>query len=99
MTTIQQKLRCKEGDLAFITGTRLNLGRIVLVKERGPDFEGRPTWMIVAQGAPLLVRLFDGSPESTFEWWATDAVLRPIRPGADEPAEKAVERRHMAVEA
>ena len=85
---INETLRCKAGDLAFITGSRLNLGRIVLVKERGPNFEGRPTWLIVAQGAPLVVPMYDGSSGSVFEWWAVDAVLRPIRPGDDEPAEK-----------
>ena len=43
-------------------------------------------------GTPLSVPMYDGGTESVFEWWAVDAVLRPIRPDDDEPAKKMSKR-------
>lgn len=88
---ISRPLHCKPGDMAFITNNAASAGKIVFVRERGMDFEGSPTWLVVAQGAPFQVRLYDGSVESTNEWWAVDSVLTPIRPGGDDLAERAVE--------
>lgn len=92
-------LRCKAGELAFVTGSRRNAGKIVLVRERDQDFEGRPTWLVIAQGAPLLVRMDSGNQESKVEWWAVDAVLTPIRPGGEGAAGHTAKGKRPTVEA
>ena len=87
-------MNCKPGDLAVIVrdDTPENVGKLVLVKERGSEWEWdpQPHWACKALGSPVVALVVDDERQPTGftrlepEPEIPDADLCPLRhPGDD----------------